>query len=175
MRYLFSLLLAILFTFLPHASEGEQYRDSTYGFTIDFPDGWAISGPSSDKSIIIKAKRFAEGAESMIAQVIVRGGVYVGDRNLSDLSPKELFDETIGDKGMLVDSGFETICGERIPWLKVVFRQSVFFKTANSCGVFYFIKRGDRFYQVEGVTMGESGSWFAENESVMRNAIRSFR
>jgi hypothetical protein len=67
----------------------------------------------------------------MIAQVIVRGGVSVGDRNLSDLSPKELFDETIGDKGMLVDSGFETICGKRIPWVKVVFRQSGFLKMAK--------------------------------------------
>ncbi len=175
MKYFFSLLVAILFIFLPNASEGEQYRDSTYGFTIDFPDGWAISGPSSDKSVIIKAKRFAEGAKSMIAQVIVRGGVYVGENSLPNLSPQELFDATIGDKGMLVDSGFETVCGESVPWNKVVFRQSGFFKTFNSCGVFYFIKRGDRFYQVEGVTMGESGSWFAENEQAMRNAIRSFR
>ena len=174
MRYFFSLLAMLLSLSLPGISEGEQYRDSTYGFTIDFPDGWTISGPSSDKSIIIKAKRFGETGVA-IAQVIVRGGVSVGDRNLSELSPKELFDETIGDKGMLVDSGFETICGKRIPWVKVVFRQSGFLKMANSCGVFYFIVQGSRFYQVEGVTMGGSGSWFAENESVMRNAIRSFR
>ncbi len=175
MRYFFSLLVAILFIFLPNASEGEQYRDSTYGFTIDFPDGWTISGPSSDKSIIIKAKHFAEGARSMIAQVIVRGGVYIGENSIQDLSPQELFDSTIGDKGMLVDSGFETIGGKRIPWLKVVFRQSRFLKTANSCGVFYFIKRGSRFYQVDGITMGGSGSWFVENETAMRNAIHSFR
>jgi len=174
MRYLFSLLLAILFTFLPHASEGEQYRDSTHGFTIDFPAGWTVSGPLSDKSIIIKAKRFGKTGGT-IAQVIVRGGVYIGENSIQDLSPQELFDSTIGDKGMLVDSGFETIGGKRIPWLKVVFRQSRFLKTANSCGVFYFIVQGSRFYQVEGITMGGSGSWFVENEASMRNAIRSFR
>ena len=159
--------------FCSNALAGNTYTNHDFGFTIEFPENWAIKHSSSASTII---KAVHKDASGRIAQIAIAAYPWAAEGDVWDVTGAQMFERFMLEippevDSVLLDSGKNTIGGEHALWTLIdVSSPPIFSMLVRS----YHFNRRPILFRISTST-DRDATWFAQHEAEFDRAIRSFR
>ncbi len=125
--------------------------------------------PKYSDAIAVKAVRL--GTNNQMASLNIYAWQRDDAKDVISMSPSEVFEQAYADQGQLLDSGTESINGNRVIWMKMKLVSS----GLTGFALTYALARDDILFSLHGMTVFGDMTWFEENESDIRESIHTFK
>lgn len=144
----------------------QAYVNSEYGFSIQFPRGWEVTGPISSETAVIKAKYHAP--DNSFATLIVY--VHESDEpiDIRGTTPRDFLQGSYGSKAEFLAGGQTVVNGNRAMWIR-------FRLKGMDRAITYIIPHGNRVFCLFGQTLLGDDEWYDRNEPLIVSSMQSFR
>ena len=138
-----------------HVQAGEFYQNSEHGFSIDFPEGWAVKGSRVEETII---KGVHRDSENRLIQLTIASYELPLEEDLikqghGPLSQEECLKALTaiygsGIKPVQKGSGSATVASYQAPWCQVEADFNFGTEKLTQLGRHYLFVHGKRLYRV---------------------------
>jgi hypothetical protein len=152
----------------PHGARA-RYKNSAFGFSIIFPQGWTVKEPLANGEIVIKANR--RGDNHKFATLLIKTARLDLPAGTPAPTPEEFSATYFTDGRPVLDSAADAVDGRTSYWLETKTTVAGIPAYMVSC----FLVEGGVVYCLEGVIVTPNPEWIDENAPSILQSIQSFR